>query len=273
MTSLLGFLMTIFLQKLQDIVDFIVGLIPVKAPSLNTVLETKIIAHRGWCLQKKVKENTFAAFDPCLTEEIFGIEFDIRWTRDLVPIVHHDANLERVFGKKEFIKDIDFKSLREACPEIPSLEEVVTRYGKKIHLLIELKKEHFLNLDKQRGILKNILGPLEQVKDYHLLSLSPEVFEKFNIFKKEAMVIVSTINPRQMSGVVVSEGYGGLMGHYVLMSNRLLKRHEKIKLGTGFPKNKNSFFKEMNRDSIDWIFTNHPEVFLKYRKMRIARGY
>lgn len=268
-----GAMMITFLEIIQSTVDFIMGFIPRQEPSIEKVIQTKIIAHRGWFESLGVLENTFAAFDPCLEEEVFGMEFDIRWTKDLVPVVHHDASLKRIFGVDLNLSEIDFATLRQKCPEVPTLAEVVERYGKKIHLLIELKKEIFPNPSEQRKILDKVLSPLKELEDYHVLSLYPETFKVFTNFSKKAMIVVSTINPRAMSAVVTSQEYGGLMGHFVLMSSSILKKHHEIKVGTGFPKNKSSFFREMNRDGIEWIFTNHPEIYLNYRKMRLKNDH
>ena len=53
-----------------------------------------IIAHRG--ASELAPENTFAAFQKAIEDGADGIEFDVRLTRDLVPVVYHDAKLKRL---------------------------------------------------------------------------------------------------------------------------------------------------------------------------------
>jgi len=55
-----------------------------------------IIAHRG--SSAIAPENTFAAFRQALKDGADGIEFDVRLARDRVPVVIHDATLQRTAG-------------------------------------------------------------------------------------------------------------------------------------------------------------------------------
>ncbi len=53
-----------------------------------------IIAHRG--ASALAPENTLAAFQKAIDDGADGIEFDVQFARDRVPIVIHDAKLERL---------------------------------------------------------------------------------------------------------------------------------------------------------------------------------
>jgi len=55
-----------------------------------------IIAHRG--ASAVAPENTLAAFERALLDGADGIEFDVRLTRDRLPVVIHDATLKRTAG-------------------------------------------------------------------------------------------------------------------------------------------------------------------------------
>ncbi len=57
-----------------------------------------IIAHRG--ASALAPENTLAAFRKAIEDGADGIEFDVRFTKDRVPVVIHDAKLERL-GRRE----------------------------------------------------------------------------------------------------------------------------------------------------------------------------
>lgn len=259
------------LKTLQNLVDLIYGLIPRRSPSLEQCAEAKIIVHRGWFLGVEAIENTLEAFELCVDKGLYGIEFDVRWTKDLVPVIHHDPTLMRLFEDKRKISELNFDELRARFPLIPRLDEVITRFGKKIHLLIELKEEHFPELEKQRKILRETLSVLREGEDYHLLSLASSNFQKFCDYKKESMIMVSTKNPEQVSAEVSKHGYGGFMGHYFLIGDKYFKKHPGIKFGTGFPANVNTFKREILRPEVEWIFTNHPGIFLEYRKKRLLR--
>lgn len=96
-----------------------------------------LIAHRG-LYNDKIKENTIEAFDNALNSGYDGIEFDVRQSKDGIPIVIHDSFLSRVFDKKGLVKDYNFKELKRLG--IPSLSEVINRYN-NIIMIIELKEK------------------------------------------------------------------------------------------------------------------------------------
>ena len=60
---------------------------------MPATLTPLIIAHRGASLV--APENTIAAFERALHSRADGIEFDVRLSRDGVPVVIHDATLQR----------------------------------------------------------------------------------------------------------------------------------------------------------------------------------
>jgi glycerophosphoryl diester phosphodiesterase len=53
-------------------------------------------------------------------------------------------------------------------------------------------------------------------------------------------------------------GYGGVAGHYALVSDTAIWRlHASgLKVGTGYPRSRSCLFREIRR-GVDWIFSNH----------------
>lgn len=246
------------IKTIENLVDKVIELFPSKPVSTAKLDLIKIVAHRGWH-NSLLKENTIAAFDKCLEEDLFAIEFDVRWTKDLVPIVHHDESTFRVFGKHIDINSTLFKDLRKNCPDIPTLEEVVSKFGKHIHMFIELKDKVYPELEKQKIVLENILKPLEAKTDFHFLSLDESQFKAFDNFNNDCKVFVSQINANELSACALSSNYAGMSGHYILLNNKIVSSHVQRgqKVGTGFLKGKTALTRELNRD-IEWIFTDHP---------------
>ncbi|MEO8572695.1 MAG: glycerophosphodiester phosphodiesterase family protein [Pyrinomonadaceae bacterium] len=60
-----------------------------------------IIAHRG--ASATAPENTFAAFKRAIESGVDGVEFDVRLSKDGVPMVIHDATLLRTAGRDEHV--------------------------------------------------------------------------------------------------------------------------------------------------------------------------
>ncbi|MEM7289268.1 MAG: glycerophosphodiester phosphodiesterase [Pseudomonadota bacterium] len=239
------------------IVDFAYAIYPRKRPSQEALQACKIISHRGEHDNKTVRENTMEAFRVARDAGAWGLEMDIRWTKDMVPIVHHDADTSRVFGKKLNIADVDFDTLRSKVPDVPTFKEFLDEFGGHCHLMIELKAEPFPELEKQKSILKDHLAQFKPFKDYHFLALDPEIFETFNLEPRKACLPVATFNIKKLSAIALQRGYRGLSGHFMLFGKSMKTRHEAAGqiVGTGFPASRYCLYREAAR-GVGWIFTN-----------------
>lgn len=74
---------------------------------------TKMIAHRG--LSGLEPENTILAFIAAGNRSYFGIETDVRITKDKKFILCHDDNLKRISGIDVKISDATYEELRSYC--------------------------------------------------------------------------------------------------------------------------------------------------------------
>jgi glycerophosphoryl diester phosphodiesterase len=99
------------------------------------------IGHRG--AKAYAPENTIASFKKALELGVDMVEFDVRITKDLYPVVIHDSQLSRL-GKK--FRRISHLTLREVkkikikgSEEIPTLGEVLEVIDNRIGMDIELK--------------------------------------------------------------------------------------------------------------------------------------
>ena len=82
----------------QVAVDALFAAWPRPKPEESALRRCRIISHRGEHDNVTVFENTLPAFDMARDHGVWGIECDIRWTKDLVPVVYHDADLRRLSG-------------------------------------------------------------------------------------------------------------------------------------------------------------------------------
>lgn len=97
------------------------------------------IAHRG-LYDNNIKENTIEAFDNAFRNGYQGIEFDVRITKDKVPVILHDSFLSRVFEEQGLLRNFTYQELRNKNIDIPKLEDVINRYQNKV-MIIELKEK------------------------------------------------------------------------------------------------------------------------------------
>lgn len=108
----------------------------------------RICAHRGF--NTVAPENSLAAFGAAIGMGAVEIEFDVRFTRDGVPVVAHDSNLERVSNGSGMIEnktlaelyEYDFGSRfseRFANTKIALFEEVLSKFSQHAVFNLHLK--------------------------------------------------------------------------------------------------------------------------------------
>ena len=149
-----------------------------------------IIAHRG--ASRDRPQNTLAAFDEALRQGADGIELDVQLSRDEIPVVYHDRTLSRAGGGRRRVARLTFRELRELDAaarfegarrrhRIPSLEEVLTRYGRRTRLLVEIKTREGAAGHQRHIRLAQIAATLVKKmrleKQVLLLSFSPAVLD------------------------------------------------------------------------------------------------
>ncbi len=252
--------------------DRMMASIPRRVPSQVALQNCKIISHRGEHDNVSIFENTLPAFDIARDNGVWGIECDIRWTADQVPVICHDSTTLRVFGVAASVHELSFAELRARVPMVPSLEELLARFGGHMHLMLELKAEHFPDPSAQKRRLAELLAPLEPGGDYHLLALDPRLFQTFDIVDKSHCCPVAEENVAELLQTTLEHGYGGLGGHFLLLNQRVKGQLDTggQQLGSGFIASRNCLFRELNR-GVEWIFSNDAVKIQRIRDRYLKR--
>lgn len=82
--------------------------------------EPLIIGHRG--ASAVAPENSMAAFRSAIIASADGIEFDVRLSRDGVPVIIHDDTLYRTHGLRRRVADLTAEELQSTG--VPSLRDL-----------------------------------------------------------------------------------------------------------------------------------------------------
>ena len=82
--------------------------------------EPLIIGHRG--ASAVAPENSMAAFKAAIEAGADGIEFDVRLSREGVPVIIHDDTLQRTHGLRRRVVDLTVEELRSV--KVPSLRDL-----------------------------------------------------------------------------------------------------------------------------------------------------
>ena len=112
----------------------------------HTHLTGRDYAHRGLHDNKRgVPENSIPAFEQAIRAG-YGIELDVRETRDHQLVVHHDETLERSCGDPRRVCDVPLKELQQLClfgtdAHIPTFHEVLRVVDSQVPLIVELKTD------------------------------------------------------------------------------------------------------------------------------------
>lgn len=128
---------------------------------------TLIYGHRG--AKGIAPENTLASFQACLNAGVTRCELDLRLSRDDQAVVIHDADLKRLAGHKERVKDqsaaelasYDIRHVGPSWPQpcrVPTLAEVFAACPFE-HWQLEIK-----SLSRRRAVtlIQNIARLCEQ---------------------------------------------------------------------------------------------------------------
>ena len=96
-----------------------------------------IIGHRG--ASAVAPENTLAAFEAAIAAGADGIEFDVRLSRDGVPVVIHDETLYRTSGVRRRVGEMSVNELNQF--DVPSLAQVFELFeSNDLILYLEMKE-------------------------------------------------------------------------------------------------------------------------------------
>ncbi|GEL07257.1 glycerophosphodiester phosphodiesterase [Salisediminibacterium halotolerans] len=125
-----------------------------------------VIAHRG--NKKYTPENTMAAFYSAEKYNVDGIEFDLQWTKDDVPVVHHDPTIDRTTDGSGKVRAFTLQELKQfdagrkfdesfRGEKIPRFSEVLT-WAKEtaLTLHVELKEQFSQHEDFVQSCINEI---------------------------------------------------------------------------------------------------------------------
>lgn len=243
-----------FVDYLEQGVNAYFACMPRKKPRDPHLSHVQLIAHRGAHHPLHAIENTLPAFNLAYRLGCWGIELDIQLTKDKVFVVNHDPTLHRLWGIDAAISDLSVKELHEMAPLIPTLAEVIEKYGGKMHLFIEIKSPF-----NDEARLSAVLACLKPGYDYHLLSLEAALFSSFVLFPSSSCLLVANVhNTAAFCRLSIQGQYAGVLGHYLFFNQSIihaLLRAEQ-KMGVGFVNSRYSLYREVNR-GLYWLFSDN----------------
>jgi len=90
---------------------------------MSKPISPQFVAHRGYSSQ--YPENTLPSLEQALREGACFIECDVQLTKDCLPVLLHDAELERVTGYQGIVHDLAFVDVKDLSVNYPG------KFGRK----------------------------------------------------------------------------------------------------------------------------------------------
>lgn len=259
-------------QAFLRTVDALYGLVPHR-PTPAQLAAVRIVSHRGERGGRRVIENTCAAFEPLRGSGVFGLEFDVRWTRDLVPVVFHDPDFRRLYGSRERLADLDWAQVQARFPQVPALGDLVRRYVGEFHLMAELKHERYPDAALQDARLAEALAPALAAGRCQVLSLVPAMFERLASLPAARTFGIARINVDAISSEALDARRGGFACHFAALRARHIAAHHAAgqQVGAGFPSSRALLYREAAR-GVDLLFTNRALALERWRRQALAQA-
>ena len=133
----------------------------------------KIIAHRG--CSEHYPENSLLAFEKAIELGVDMIETDVRLSKDNIPIIFHDAYLNRISPHHDATESklshelrkldigswfaLEYKDLR-----LPTLDELLTLVNGRVTLILEMKYRASTYKKVSKAVAKRIADKLDWIE-------------------------------------------------------------------------------------------------------------
>jgi len=177
-----------------------------------------VFAHRG-LHNKEVKENTLASFRRAI-ENGYGIELDVRMTRDKVLIAFHDSTFNGVKIEDTYLSDLDTDT-----PTIKETLELIEKMNGVV--LLEVKKSRHI-----KELRESLMKQIKYVNiNFAIISFNPRTVRWF---KKNGCIVGQSIEdcnmPRRLKQVSINASIKISDPDFLVVEKTLLQNSEIKKL-------------------------------------------
>ncbi len=233
-------------------------------------------AHRG--ASALAPENTLAAFRVAEAAGAAGLELDVQLSRDGVPVVLHDATVERTSDGRGPVAELPLAELRQfdagswfstafAGEKIPTLQEILVWGGSRLRFNIEIKDSaagqavlDLSRLYRQASIVvssfdHDLLRRLRRRAPQLPLAFLWEQPDWLNAVERAAACAAESFNPR----------------YDCLSADLVAACHHRGMAVYPWTVDKDEDFEECRRLAVDGIFCNDPaQILARLQDKRIG---
>ena len=232
-----------------------------------------IIGHRG--ASAVAPENTMAAFREAIAAGSDGIEFDVRLTRDGVPVIIHDNTLRRTAGLPHRVADLTWPELERLNAGVPSLKQLFTLFeANDLLLFLEMKvdsaAEHLPLAEACRKLIDEYsFKERVFVECFDLMAL--EVIKNIDSEIKTAALFQPTLTRPSLSDERIIDqakaiGASAIAPHYRLARESLVKKAIDAELRVAvWTVDDPAWIARARLVGVEALITNDPAAMLAHR--------
>ena len=213
------------------------------------------IAHRG--ASAYYTENTISAVKEAIYQKADMIEVDIRFTKDHVPVLSHDATLYRLAKKHVYIHSLTLDQLKafkiNHKEQITTLEDFLDISRGRIGIVLDVKENNnvkaIVNLIKSRNMESKVIFS------------SPDIRELKKVKRLDPKIRVAIVY-RLKLGIIEKARHAkaySIHPYHLAATNSLIRSAHKHKIKV-FPYtvNRSKRMKQLINAGVDGMITNKP---------------
>lgn len=231
--------------------------------------QPQFIAHRGFWNDGKTAENSVRALQNAQELQIYGSEFDVRMSRDGVPIVFHDPEIGNLEIAENDYSDL-FSAYRKSEKNLLTTLENFIKLGVNPHsdlkLIVEIKDTGNKDFEHQ-----TVLSTVYLIEKYRLLERVE--FISFSLYICQILrdlqpdISVKYLNGDLSPEAVKNFGLDGINYEFSVFRTHpewIAQAHD-LQLTTGcWTVNSPEKFLEISELGIDFITTDRPDFFIDF---------
>lgn len=225
----------------------------------------KYIAHRG--SSKEKKQNTLAAFDHASGSGVFGVETDVRITRDGKFVAFHDKSMARLSGRYKIIEKTDFENVRKLKVYDRHLRHTIPSFSEYLEsckstgkiAVVEIKS----NLTKgQTSELINEINAGDYLSKTIFVSFNRQVLEYVRAeLPKQPIQLLALKYKQEELKYLQEHNFGIDIFHRQLKKERIDECHELDIEVNCWTVNSKRRARLLNQWGIDYITTDNHKLF------------
>lgn len=231
---------------------------------ITTHAQTQIVAHRGAWKHTQVPQNSIAALQHAIDQEVWGTEFDVCLSKDNVLVVNHDNDYQGMDIATNSYKTLRKKRLANG-EKLPTAKNYMRKGLKQKHtqMVFEIKPSV---LGVQRSIEAaelsyNLVKKLKGLDQTIFISFSYEVCQ--HLKKLDNNVRVQFLGGSKSPSALYQDGFSEMDYHFSIFKNNpsyfkdAKERHMKINVWTVNLEEDMRYFID---NKVDYITTDEPEL-------------